>query len=42
VKGFLPDSGFLGSVKSGLNTVGYGGASGGASGGKKSLASRLM
>ena len=44
VKGLLPDSGFLGSVKSGLNTVGYGtgGASGGASGGKKSLASRLM
>jgi len=42
VKGILPDSGFLGSVKSGLNTVGYGGASGGASGGKKSLASRLM
>jgi hypothetical protein len=42
VKGLLPESGFLGSVKSGLNTVGYGGASGGASGGKKSLASRLM
>ena len=40
VKGLLPDSGFLGSVKSGLNTVGYG--TGGASGGKKSLASRLM
>jgi len=46
VKGFLPENGFLGSVKSGLDSVGYGtgGASAGASAGgrKKSLASRLM
>lgn len=40
VKGMLPEAGFLGKVKSGLDTVGYG--TGGASGGKKSLASRLM
>jgi hypothetical protein len=45
VKGFLPESGFLGKVKSGLDTVGYGtgGAMGCGTGGrKKSLASRLM
>jgi hypothetical protein len=49
VKGFLPDSGFLGKVKSGLDTVGYGtggamgcGTGGGTGGRKKSLASRLM
>jgi len=40
VKGLLPESGFLGKVKSGLDTVGYG--TGGGTGGKKSLASRLM
>jgi len=45
VKGFLPESGFLGKVKSGLDTVGYGtgGQMGCGTGGrKKSLASRLM
>jgi hypothetical protein len=44
ITGMLPESGFLGKVKSGAQAVGYGtgGASGGASGGKKSLASRLM
>jgi hypothetical protein len=53
VKGFLPDSGFLGKVKSGLDTVGYGtggamgcgtgaGTGAGTGGRKKSLASRLM
>jgi len=41
VKGLLPESGFLGSVKSGLDTVGYG-TGGGTGGKKKSLASRLM
>ena len=44
VKGFLPDSGMFGTVKSGLDAVGYGtgGAKGCGTGGKKSLASRLM
>jgi hypothetical protein len=49
VKGFLPESGFLGKVKSGLDTVGYGtggqmgcGTGAGTGGRKKSLASRLM
>jgi len=40
ITGMLPESGFLGKVKSGAQAVGYG--TGGASGGKKSLASRLM
>jgi hypothetical protein len=42
VKGLLPESGALGMVKQGLDTVGYG--TGGATGGrsKRSLASRLM
>jgi len=40
VKNLLPESGFLGKVKSGLDTVGYG--TGAGSGGKRSLSSRLM
>lgn len=43
VKGLLPEDGFLGKVKSGLNTVGYGQAGAGLAGGKKkSLSARLM
>lgn len=45
VKGLLPSDGMLGSVRSGLDAVGYGtgGATGAGTGGrKKSLASRLM
>jgi len=38
IKGILPESGFLGKVKSGLDTVGYGHAGAG----RKSLSSRLM
>jgi hypothetical protein len=38
IKSVLPESGFLGKVKSGLDTVGYGQAGAG----KKSLSSRLM
>lgn len=41
VKGLLPSDGMLGSVKSGLDAVGYG-TGGGTGGRKKSLASRLM
>ncbi len=40
-KGLLPSDGMLGSVKSGLEAVGYG-TGGGTGGRKKSLASRLM
>jgi len=40
ITGMLPESGFLGKVKSGAQAVGYG--TGGGTGGKKSLASRLM
>ena len=40
ITGLLPESGFLGKVKSGAQAVGYG--TGGGTGGKKSLASRLM
>lgn len=40
VSGMLPDSGILGKVKSGAQALGYG--TGAGSGGKKSLASRLM
>jgi hypothetical protein len=40
VKGLLPDSGMLGKIKSGAEAVGYG--TGAGTGGKKSLASRLM
>ena len=40
VSGMLPDSGLLGKLKSGAQAVGYG--TGAGSGGKKSLASRLM
>ena len=38
IKGFLPEDGLLGKVKSGLSSVGYGQAGAG----KKSLSSRLM
>jgi hypothetical protein len=41
VKGLLPADGMLGSVKSGLDAVGYG-TGAGTGGRKKSLASRLM
>ncbi len=41
VKGLLPSDGMLGSVRSGLDAVGYG-TGGGTGGRKKSLASRLM
>lgn len=40
VSGMLPDSGLLGKVKSGATALGYG--TGAGTGGKKSLASRLM
>jgi hypothetical protein len=40
VTGLLPESGMLGKIKSGAQAVGYG--TGGGTGGKKSLASRLM
>lgn len=41
VKGLLPSDGMMGSVKSGLESVGYG-TGAGTGGRKKSLASRLM
>lgn len=40
VSGMLPDSGVLGKIKSGATALGYG--TGAGTGGKKSLASRLM
>lgn len=40
VTGLLPEAGMLGKIKSGAQAVGYG--TGGGTGGKKSLASRLM
>jgi hypothetical protein len=40
VKDMLPQSGMLGKVKSGAEALGYG--TGAGTGGKKSLASRLM
>jgi hypothetical protein len=42
IKGFLPETGMLGKVKSGLGAVGYGQAGAGLAGGKKSLSARLM
>lgn len=44
IKGLLPDSGALGTMKKGLSAVGYGQAGAGVSAGagKKSLSSRLM
>ena len=40
ITGMLPEAGMLGRIKSGAQAVGYG--TGGGTGGKKSLASRLM
>jgi hypothetical protein len=42
VKGMLPEEGMAGKVKGALSAVGYGASGAGRSGGRKSLAQRLM